>query len=307
MILSLYSNNTFCPLPLIARGKVRDIYRLNEQQLLLITTDRISAYDVILANNIPDKGKILTALSCFWFKQLQHICQNHLISIELPQELLHHASILAGRTMIVTQYPVLPIEAIVRGYLAGSSWKEYVSHGTVHGIPLRPGLQYGQALDTPLFTPSTKAKPGDHDENLHPSQISNQIGEKHAKEMERLSLMLYKEAHAYALKRGIIIADTKFEFGVNTNDELVLIDEVLTPDSSRFWLCNSPVDTKSCSLDKQYIRDWLETHNMVGKANTVLPDAVVEQTRQKYIQVYEQLTGESWVNKIKENDTIINK
>ncbi|KAG5440100.1 hypothetical protein PCK2_000612, partial [Pneumocystis canis] len=153
-----------------------------------------------------------------------------------------------------------------------SSWKEYVSHGTVHGIPLRPGLQYGQALDTPLFTPSTKAKPGHHDENLHPSQVSSKIGEKHAREMERLSLLLYKEAHAYALKRGIIIADTKFEFGINTNDELVLIDEVLTPDSSRFWLCNASIGTESYSLDKQYIRDWLETHNMVGKANTVLPE-----------------------------------
>lgn len=280
-------------LELLNRGKVRDIYVLDTNRLLFVTTDRISAFDVILKSTIPDKGRLLTALSSFWFKKLQHICCNHLISLSLPQELCHLSG-LEGRSMIVARYRVLPIEAIVRGYMAGSAWKEYVQYGTVHGIPLRPGLRKGEALDTPLFTPSTKAEPGKHDENLHPSQVSQLIGEKHAKEMERLSLLLYNEAHAYSLQRGIIIADTKFEFGINENDHLVLVDEVLTPDSSRFWFCDAISNNESCSMDKQYIRDWLEKHNLAGKEDVVLPEDVIDQIKNKYIQVYEKLTNRSW-------------
>ncbi|CCJ30869.1 unnamed protein product, partial [Pneumocystis jirovecii] len=269
-------------LKLIARGKVRDVYALNEQQLLFVSTDRISAYDVVLDNVIPGKGQILTALSFFWFKKLQHICQHHLIDTMLPLSLENYVQTLMGRVMIVSRYQILPVEAIVRGYMAGSAWKEYVQHGTVHGIALRPGLKHGQPFDTPLFTPSTKATPG--------GRVSKKIGEKHAKEIERLSLMLYNEAHAYALQKGIIIADTKFEFGVDSNDELVLVDEVLTPDSSRFWSSSNLLDSEPCSLDKQHVRDWLEKHCKMGQANVILPEEIVNQTRQKYIQVYEQLT-----------------
>ncbi|EMR09341.1 phosphoribosylaminoimidazolesuccinocarboxamide synthase [Pneumocystis murina B123] len=277
----------------IIQGKVRDIYELDVDRLLFITSDRISAYDVVLKSEIPEKGKILTALSLFWFKKLGHICKNHLIDVNLPIELEKVRKNIEGRFMIVRKYQVLPIEAIVRGYLTGSAWKEYVKQGTVHGIPLRSGFKKGQALDMPLFTPSKKAKPGEQDENINPKEASNEIGEKYAEEMERLSLLLYKEAHIYAMERGIIIADTKFEFGVDTNGHLVLVDEVLTPDSSRFWICNS-VDGEPYSLDKQYIRNWLEAENKAGQKDVILPESVIYQTRQRYIEVYEKLTGNTW-------------
>ncbi|KAG4305971.1 hypothetical protein PORY_000881 [Pneumocystis oryctolagi] len=287
----------------VIHGKVRDVYTLGEKQLLFVATDRVSAYDVVLRSCIPEKGRILTALSSFWFKKLRNICKHHLIDTTLPSNLRQYARELTGRIMVVSQCRVLPIEAIVRGYIAGSAWKEYVQNGTVNGIVLRPNLKQGQMLDTPLFTPSTKAVPGQRgtliNENLHPTQLPNIIGEKHAKEIERLSLMLYNEAHTYALQKGIIIADTKFEFGVDENDDLILVDEVLTPDSSRFWPCHD-FTNKSYSLDKQYIRDWLETHDQMGKAGVVLPEQVIQQTRQKYIQVYEQLTGNSWTEYMKE-------
>ncbi|KAG5513335.1 hypothetical protein PMAC_001398 [Pneumocystis sp. 'macacae'] len=278
-------------LKLVARGKVRDVYALDEKQLLFVATDRISAYDVVLNNAIPGKGQILTALSFFWFKKLQHICRHHLIDTMLPFSLQKYAQTLIGRVMVVSKYKILPIEAIVRGYITGSAWKEYVQHGTVHGIALRSGLKQGQAFDTPLFTPSTKATSEGH--------VSSKIGKKHAKEMERLSLTLYNEAHAYALQKGIIIADTKFEFGVDSNDELVLVDEVLTPDSSRFWPSNNPIDGEPCSLDKQHVRNWLEKQCKIGQVNVILPEEVVNRTRQKYIQVYEQLTDSSWIEHMK--------
>lgn len=277
----------------IIQGKVRDVYELDEDRLLFVTSDRISAYDVVLKSEIPEKGKILTALSLFWFKKLEHICKNHLIDVNFPTELEEVREIIEGRYMIVRKYQVLPIEAIVRGYLTGSAWKEYMLQGTVHGIPLRPGFKKGQALDMPLFTPSKKAKPGEQDENIHPKEASNEIGEKHAKEMERISLLLYKEACAYAKEKGVIIADTKFEFGVDANDHLVLVDEVLTPDSSRFWIYDS-VDGEPYSLDKQYIRNWLEAENKTGQKDVILPESIIYQTRQRYIEVYEKLTGNSW-------------
>ncbi|KTW26369.1 phosphoribosylaminoimidazolesuccinocarboxamide synthase [Pneumocystis carinii B80] len=277
----------------IIQGKVRDVYELDMNRLLFITSDRISAYDVVLKSEIPEKGKILTALSLFWFKKLEHICKNHLIDANLPIELEKIQENIQGRFMIVKKYQVLPIEAIVRGYLTGSAWKEYVRQGTVHGIPLRSGFKEGQALDMPLFTPSKKAKPGEHDENIHPREVSNEIGEKYAKEMERLSLLLYKEAHAYAMEKGIIIADTKFEFGVDTNGHLVLVDELLTPDSSRFWVRNS-IDGELYSLDKQHIRNWLEVENKAGQNDIILPESLIYQTRQRYIEAYEKLTGKTW-------------
>jgi phosphoribosylaminoimidazole-succinocarboxamide synthase len=281
----------------LARGKVRDIYTLDDK-LLFVTTDRISAYDVIMANGIPNKGKILTALSEFWFKRLASLTRHHLITTklsEMPQEVQTYQDQLKGRSMLVRKLEILPIEAIVRGYITGSAWKEYRSSGTVHGLNIPAGMQESEAFPQPIFTPSTKAEQGDHDENIHPSKVAQIIGEKHAARMEELALSLYTAARDYAATRGIIIADTKFEFGLDEAGAMVLVDEVLTPDSSRFWPADKyKVGQPQDSFDKQYLRDWLTANKIDKKEGVQVPENVVSATAAKYSQVYQLLTGQSW-------------
>lgn len=285
-------------LDFLARGKVRDIYTIDEERLLFVTTDRISAYDVIMKNGIPEKGKILTALSEFWFGKLASVCPHHLITTrieEMPPAVQPYADQLAGRSMLVRKFKILPIEAIVRGYLTGSAWKEYQRTGTVHGIPIAPGMQESEAFPVPIFTPSTKAEQGEHDENIHPDRVAEIIGPALAEEMATLAVRLYTTAAAYARTRGILIADTKFEFGVTPAGELVLVDEVLTPDSSRFWpLEGYEAGRGQPSFDKQFLRDYLTSNAIDKREGVAVPADVVEGTRSKYRQVYERLTGQSW-------------
>lgn len=287
-------------LKFMAKGKVRDIYSVDEDKLLFVTTDRISAYDVIMKNGIPNKGKILTALSEFWFEKLSSVCSNHLISTNvesMPAPIPKYANQLDGRSMLVRKLKILPIEAIVRGYITGSAWKEYQKTGTVHGLEIPAGMKESEAFPKPLFTPSTKAEQGDHDENIHPSKVAGIIGAQHATRMEELALALYTTARDYAATRGIIIADTKFEFGLDENDQMILVDEVLTPDSSRFWPATSyQTGRGQDSFDKQYLRDYLTSNNIDRKDGVEVPEDVVEGTSAKYAQVYELLTGKSWTN-----------
>jgi phosphoribosylaminoimidazole-succinocarboxamide synthase len=284
-------------LDLVARGKVRVVYRLGEG-FLLVATDRISAFDVVMKSPIPDKGKILTQLSLFWFQLLGDVCPNHLITTDvkhMPDAAQPYASQLVGRSMYVERLDVLQVEAVVRGYLSGSGWKEYRQHGTVCEIVLPKGLQESARLDKPLYTPATKAPAGQHDENIHPSRAAEIIGE-HAATVERLAVSLYSRARDHAAKRGIIIADTKFEFG-RIGDELILIDEVLTPDSSRFWPADEYKSGRGQpSFDKQFVRDWLETTDWdKNSPPPPLPDDVVARSREKYIEAYERITGLKFV------------
>ncbi|KAG0244001.1 phosphoribosylaminoimidazole-succinocarboxamide synthase [Mortierella sp. GBAus27b] len=288
--------STNCPdLELIARGKVRDLYRVDQHSLLFAATDRISAFDVIMNNGIPNKGKLLTEISKFWFSLLKDVIPNHLITAnfeEMPDKVKQYRDQLEGRSMLVKNLRVLPVESIVRGYITGSAWGEYKKKGTVCDIPLPAGLQESQAFETPLWTPSTKAEIGDHDENIHPSKAGAIVGEKHAKDMARISIELYTKARDYALERGIIIADTKFEFGVDENDNLYLIDEVLTPDSSRFWPASSyTVGTGQDSFDKQYLRNYLLSIGFDMTTSITLPEDVVVNTMAKYKEAYKLLTG----------------
>lgn len=281
-------------LPLIARGKVRDIYAVGEDKLLLITTDRLSAFDVILPTPIPDKGKILTALAGFWFEKLKHVVPNQLTGID-PSTVVapNERDQVAGRAIVVNRYKVLPIEAVVRGYLEGSGWSEYSQSQSVCGIKLPAGLQRASKLPEPIFTPATKAEAGEHDENIDFATCEKLIGKERAAEVRDVAIRLYKEAADYALTRGIIIADTKFEFGIDAAGTLHLIDEALTPDSSRFWPADSYAEGISPpSYDKQYVRDYLETLDW-GKVapGPKLPDEVIARTSAKYIEAYEHLTG----------------
>lgn len=249
-------------LKLLARGKVRDIYEIDHEYMLIVTTDRLSAFDVILPNPIPDKGKVLTTVSNFWFNKLRDVIPNHLTHIPLEDILTDADEYIqvAGRAIIVKKLKPLPIEAIVRGYLIGSGWKDYQLTGQVCEIELPEGLQQAEKLPEPIFTPSTKASVGDHDENVSFEKIVALIGQEMAEKVRDVSLKLYKEASAYAKQRGIIIADTKFEFGVDDGGVLHLIDEILTPDSSRFWSADDyKIGTNPPSFDKQYVRDYLET------------------------------------------------
>lgn len=281
-----------------AQGKVRDLYDLGDR-LLLVASDRISAFDVVLDQPIPFKGEVLTKLSLFWFELLSGVVDNHLISADvadLPAEFAPHADWLAGRFMLVKKARVYPVECIVRGYLAGSGLKEYARQGTVCGIPLPEGLVDSSKLEEPLFTPSTKAEIGDHDENISFEQMEEIVGHVTAVALRDASLKVYTTAREHAATRGIIIADTKFEFG-DVGGRLTLIDEVLTPDSSRFW----PADTYEPghgqpSFDKQYVRDWLEASgwDKTG-APPSLPADVIEATSAKYIQAYELITGRTFV------------
>ncbi len=273
-------------LPLLSRGKVRDIYDIDEDHMLIVTTDRLSAFDVILPDPIPGKGAILTAVSNFWFDKTQHIIANHLTDKTLDEVLPDAAErkTIEGRGIVVRKLNPLPVEAIVRGYLIGSGWNDYQKTGTVCGISLPEGLQQAQQLPQAIFTPSTKADVGGHDENISFEKTVSLLGKDMAEQVRDVSIKLYQEAAAYALERGIIIADTKFEFGTDTDGKLVLIDEVLTPDSSRFWPADSyQVGISPPSFDKQYVRDYLET---LGWDKTdpgpVLPEEVIQRTGDKY-------------------------
>ncbi|MGB4442715.1 MAG: phosphoribosylaminoimidazolesuccinocarboxamide synthase [Coriobacteriia bacterium] len=281
-----------------AQGKVRDIYDLG-RALLIVATDRISAFDVVLPDPVPYKGEVLTRISLFWFDLLGHIVPNHLLTAELgdlPEELAAHADAFRGRFMIVKKAEVFPVECIVRGYLAGSGWKEYREHGTVCGQKLPEGLVESSRLPEPIFTPSTKAAIGDHDENISFERMAEIVGEEHATRLRDVSLALYSAARDHAAERGIIIADTKFEFGL-VDGELTLVDEALTPDSSRFW----PADEYEPghgqpSFDKQFVRDWLEASGWDKKPPAPpLPEDILAVTAEKYIEAYELLTDEPFM------------
>jgi phosphoribosylaminoimidazole-succinocarboxamide synthase len=282
-------------IPMISRGKVRDIFDLGDA-LLFVATDRLSAFDVVLPTGIRDKGRVLTQISLFWFDLMSQWLPNHLITADVTtrKELLPYAEDLQGRSMIVKKAKVLPIECIVRGYIVGSGWKDYQKTGSVSGIALRPGYRQADKLDTPLFTPSTKAEIGDHDEAISFDGVAERIGADKAAILRDLSLKIYTTARDYALTKGIIVADTKFEFG-EVDGQIILVDEVLTPDSSRFW----PEDqyqpgTSPVSLDKQFVRDYLETLDWDKTApGPELPAEVAEKTRDKYLEAYRQLTGKS--------------
>ncbi|KXS97252.1 hypothetical protein AC578_18 [Pseudocercospora eumusae] len=281
----------------IASGKVREIFEINANTLLFVATDRISAYDVILENGIPAKGALLTQLSVHWFSLIKsrfpHL-QTHLIATSLPSTI--SASELESRSMQVRRVPVLPLESIVRGYITGSAWSEYKKCGTVHGMAMPAGLKESQKLEKPMWTPSTKAEQGEHDENISRSKAVEIVGEEIAAKIEAASLKIYEMARDYADERGIIIADTKFEFGLDpATKEIVLIDEVLTPDSSRFWPKDRyEVGKSQSSYDKQYLRDWLTSSGLKGKQGVSMPPEVVDETAKKYREAYEKLTGKVW-------------
>lgn len=270
-------------------GKVRDLYINDRGEILLVASDRISAYDWIMPTPIPDKGKLLTQLSLFWFNKLSHIVPHHVISTDVPAEV-------TGRAIICKSLEIFPIECVARGYLTGSGWSEYKTNSRVCGIELPQGLLDGSQLPQPIFTPATKAEVGLHDENITFIQAEASIGKERARELRRLTLELYKFASEYAKSRGIIIADTKFEFGVDKAGEITLADEALTPDSSRFW----PVESwrpggAQPSYDKQYLRDWLTSIGWDKQSPPPpLPDEVVEKTRARYSEAYAALTGEKF-------------
>lgn len=279
-------------LTLFKRGKVRDVYEL-EDKLLIIATDRISAFDYVLPSLIPDKGKILTQLSKFWFDFTSLICTNHVISTEVdefPSFLHKHREELEKRSMLVKKTEIVPVECVVRGYLAGSGWKEYQATGKVSGVKLPPGLKEADKLDEIIFTPSTKAEEG-HDQNISFKEMKKIVEAGLAQKIKKVSLELYQKALFHALSKGIIIADTKFEFGLS-GDELILVDEVFTPDSSRFWPLSSYSPGKSPpSLDKQFVRDYLESTNWDKQSPPPpLPKSIINQTGKRYFEIYSLLT-----------------
>ena len=278
---------------LLAREKVRDLYSLGDQ-LLIVATDRISAFDVVMPNGIPDKGRVLTQMSLFWFELTSDIVENHLVTADVaryPSELLPYSEVLAGRSMVVRRAKVAPIECVVRGYLAGSGWREYRERGTVCGISLPEGLRECDKLPEPIFTPATKAESG-HDENISPEVAASLVGAETYRELERASLAVYGRGADYARERGIIIADTKFEFGRYDN-RLILVDEVLTPDSSRFWpLAEYEPGRSQKSFDKQPVRDYLDSINWDRTPPAPkLPTEVVEGTSERYREALRLLTG----------------
>jgi phosphoribosylaminoimidazole-succinocarboxamide synthase len=281
-------------LPPPRRGKVRDVYDLGER-LLVVATDRISAFDVVLSPGIPGKGAILTQLSTFWFRKFEGIVPNHLLETDataFPPDFAAFAGLLAGRSVLVKKCRVIPFECVVRGYLAGSGWKDYRRSGAVCGVPLPPGLREATRLPEPTFTPATKAESG-HDENVSFQTMANEIGLDLAARLRDLTLSIYSEAAAYAASRGVIVADTKFEFGLDGNGSVVWIDEALTPDSSRFWPASSWHEGGSPpSYDKQFVRDWLETTGW-DKAPPApfLPSGVVAGTLARYVDAFRALTG----------------
>ncbi len=281
-------------LPLVYRGKVRDSYAVGDDKLLIVTTDRLSAFDVVMAQPIPDKGRVLNALSDFWFARLGHEVPNHLTGVA-PESVVapHEVAQVHGRAVVAMRLKPLPVEAVVRGYLIGSGWKDYQATGRVCGIALPPGLQQAQQLPQPIFTPAAKAELGQHDENISFAEVEARIGADLARQMREVSLKLYAEAAAYAATRGIIIADTKFEFGLDAQGNMRLMDEVLTADSSRFWPADSyRVGISPPSFDKQFVRDWLETQPW-GKTPPppTLPADVIAKTADKYREALSRITG----------------
>ncbi|KAG2011261.1 phosphoribosylaminoimidazole-succinocarboxamide synthase [Coprinopsis cinerea AmutBmut pab1-1] len=311
--MSALINTDFPDLKLVSQGKVRDIYATSSpDHLLFVATDRISAYDVILKNGIPDKGKLLTTISLFWFKKLADIIPNHFVTDkieEMPAEIHKYRDQLEGRAMLVRKAEVVPLEAIVRGYITGSAWSEYKKTGTVHKIPLPEGLVESQKFPEPLFTPSTKAEQGAHDENISPQQAAELIGKELYEKISKVALELYTTAAEYALAKGVILADTKFEFGLvpsadGTSKDLILIDEVLTPDSSRYWpLAGYSVGKSQPSFDKQYLRDWLVSAGFKKGLETgpegregqgwVIEEDIVKGTRDRYAEAVALLTADS--------------
>ena len=291
---SLFQSN-IDTLSLLNRGKVRDIYDVDDDHLLIVTSDRISAFDVVLPDPIPGKGNVLTTVSNFWFARTENLVANHLTGRSLDSIGLGNdeARQLEGRAIVVRKLKPLPVEAIVRGYIIGSGWKDYQRTGAVCGIELPAGLQQAQQLPEPIFTPSTKAEAGEHDENISFSETVELLGAELAKKVRTLSLTIYREAAEYAAERGIIIADTKLEFGFDGNGELYLIDEVLTPDSSRFWPADSyRTGISPPSFDKQYVRDYLETLDWNKQApGPALPEEVIRQTASKYREAQDRLLG----------------
>jgi len=287
---------TITSLKRIHQGKVRDIYDIDAETMLLVSTDRLSAFDVILPTGIANKGAMLTQMANFWFDKLKGVVPNHLTGIDPVSVVSNPAEKmqLKNRSVVVKKLKALPIEAIVRGYLVGSGWKEYKAKGTVCGIQLPVGLQEASKLPTPLFTPSSKAAVGEHDENISLQQAADLLGADMCAQVAKASLALYEQAAAYALTRGIIIADTKFEFGLDKHGVLHVMDEVLTPDSSRFWPADSyVVGQNPPSYDKQYVRDWLESTGWNKTAPApVLPAEVAQKTSAKYMEAFEHLTGQ---------------
>jgi phosphoribosylaminoimidazole-succinocarboxamide synthase len=285
-------------LPLLSKGKVRDVYALGDDKLLMITTDRLSAFDVVMGQPIPEKGIVLNQMANFWFDKLADVIPNHLtgidpVSVVTPEEV----SQVVGRAVVAKRLKPILVEAVVRGYLAGSGWKDYKETGQVCGIPLPDGLENAQKLAEPIFTPAAKAEMGEHDENISFEKVIELIGEKLANEIRDVSIRLYKEASEYAATRGIIIADTKFEFGLDDSGQLVLMDEILTADSSRFWPAETYyVGSNPPSYDKQFVRDWLETAMVDGKPwpktapAPELPLNVIEKTAAKYREALTRLT-----------------
>jgi phosphoribosylaminoimidazole-succinocarboxamide synthase len=300
--MSITQTNLDGILPMIARGKVRDIYEVDSTTLLFVATDRISAYDVIMENGIPQKGQLLTQLSEFWFEFLKPYVKTHLIEVDdifsrLPNELSEekYRSQLEGRSLLVRKHKLVPLEVIVRGYITGSAWKEYKKSGTVHGVKVAEGLQESQEFPTPIFTPSTKAEQGEHDENISVKQAEAIVGKELAGKIGKLAVELYTKAKEYAAGKGIIIADTKFEFGLDEAGELVLVDEVLTPDSSRFWNAKTyELGKGQDSYDKQFLRDWLTSNGIDGKEGISMTEDITTRSRAKYIEAYEALTGKKW-------------
>ena len=276
------------------KGKVRDIYDIDDEHMLIITSDRISAFDVIMPTAIPEKGTILNDVTRFWLNKLEYIIPNHLADIPLSEIITdeQERNAVANHCMVVKKLKALPVEAIVRGYIIGSAWKDYQKTGAICGITLPAGLQMADKLPEPIYTPSSKADVGDHDENINYAVTEKLLGADMAQQVKDVSLKLYKAAAEYALERGIIIADTKFEFGVDKNNQLVLIDEVLTPDSSRFWPADQYKPGSSpMSFDKQFVRDYLETLDWNKTApGPELPDEIVNQTAEKYREALTRLT-----------------
>lgn len=284
--MSVLLESNLTSLPLLHRGKVRDIYEVDDERLLIVQTDRLSAFDVILPTPVPGKGQVLTTLSNFWFSKLNHVLPNHLTGIQ-PASLVktdEERAQLAGRASVVKRLSPVPIEAIVRGYLAGSAWKEYQTTGMVCGIKLPADLQEAQKLPQPLFTPSTKAPAGEHDENISFEQAVKLLGVPRANAVRHAALSLYTQAAEFAATRGIIIADTKFEFGVDSSGKMYLIDEALTPDSSRFWPADQyTVGSNPPSFDKQFVRDWLEASGWNKQLPAPkVPADIIEKTAEKY-------------------------
>ncbi|RPE62976.1 phosphoribosylaminoimidazole-succinocarboxamide synthase [Tibeticola sediminis] len=286
-------------LPLLARGKVRDNYAVGDDRILMVATDRISAFDVIMGEPIPGKGVLLTQMALFWFDKLRHICPNHLTG-ESPERVVAPDEVdqVRGRSMLVKRLTPLPVEAVVRGYLAGSGWKEYQEHGAVCGVPLPPGLKNASRLPEPIYTPAAKAAVGEHDENISYERTVEMIGPEHAARIRELSIALYRAAADFALTKGIIIADTKFEFGLDRDGTVVLMDEVLTPDSSRYWPLESYAEgSNPPSFDKQFLRDWLEQVRIHGQPWNKTPPAphlpfeVIEKTAEKYREALQRLTA----------------